>query len=133
MEDKEAAETLKNVEKIQSQVLKIEEQKKKKAKEGEDTSEEEESINNFFNQIHKIKFEFKQKSQLKLERFRKTTKRDRDDGDDRNKGYNIVDTITEKEEDKEEKEDEKEEDKIKKEEDKEEKEDEKEEDKIKKG
>jgi len=112
MEDKEAAETLKNVEKIQSQVQKTKEQKQKKAEEGEDTSEEDNNINKFFDEITKIKFEFKRKSELKFEMLRRLdreARRDKDD-DDRDEWYDVV-------EEKEEDEIEKEEDEIEKEED----------------
>ena len=62
MDDKEAAETLKMVERLQSQAQKTEEKRQRKAEEGEDTSEEDEAIETVNEELDKIKKEFKDKA-----------------------------------------------------------------------
>jgi len=61
MDDKEAAKTLKMVERLQSQAQKTEEKRQRKAEEGEDTSEEDEAIESVNEELDKVKKEFKDK------------------------------------------------------------------------
>lgn len=82
MEDKEAANTLRMVERLQSQAQRTEERKKRKAEEGEDTSEEDDALETVNELLDKIKSEFKDK----VEKSRKQAKNDHSGGKSDNKG-----------------------------------------------
>jgi hypothetical protein len=80
MDDKEAAKTLKMVEKLQSQVQKTEEKKQRKADDGEDTSEEDDTIETCKKELDKVKQEFKDKAENSRKPDTDKKQKDRDKG-----------------------------------------------------
>ncbi len=88
MEDKEAAETLKMVERLQSQVQKTEEKRRRKAEEGEDTSEEDEEIETVNEELDKVKQEFKDKADNSRKPDTNNKQKDKGKSNNGNKGNN---------------------------------------------